>query len=204
MQISNPFSLESSQLAQLLNPFEDGLLADFASGPALSACLPAHMPLPPGVTDDLHLCLTSSGGQETSVIIVTAVIDKVLAFHYFLDGSDEVTWLALKAWDEQGGFQLLVHHDGGDETLPLVQRLPEEVRLSTMFADMRGTGGQDRTIKFLARASFACGNREMEKAARAYFPHVVHQSSFIVATPKVALCAEALSVTHNVSPQVLH
>lgn len=204
MQISNPFALESSQLVQLLNPFEDGLLADFASGPALSACLPSHMPLPPEVTEDLHLCLTSSGGQETSVIIVTTVIDKVFAFHYFLDGSDEDTWRALNAWDEQGGFQLLVHHDGGDETLPLVQRLPEGVRLSAMFADIRSTGGQDKTIKFLARASFACGNREMEKAARAYFPHVVHQGSFIVATPKVALCAEALSVTHNVSPEVLH
>jgi len=204
MQISNPFSLEPSQLAQLLNPFEDGLLADFASGPALSACLPAHMPLPPEVTDDLHLCLTSSGGQETSVIIVTAVIDKVLAFHWFLDASDVVTWDALEAWDEQGGFQVLVHHDGGDETLPLVQRLPEGVRLGPLFPDMLRTGGQDRTIKFLARASFACGNREMEKSVRAYFPHVVHQGSFIVATPKVALCAQALSVTHDVSPQVLH
>jgi hypothetical protein len=204
MQISNPFSLEPAQLAQLLNPIEDGLLADFASGPALSACLPAHVPLPPEVTDDLHLCLTSSSEQESSVIVVTAVIDKVLAFHWFLDGSDEVTSKVLKAWDEQGGFQILVHHDGEDETLPLVQRLPEGIQLGSTFSAMRRTGGQDRTIHFLARASFACGNREMEKSVRAYFPHVLHQGAFIVATPKVVLCAQALSVTHDVSPQVLH
>jgi hypothetical protein len=204
MQISNSFSLEPSQLAQLLNPLEDGLLTDFASGPALSACLPAYMPLPPDVTDDLHLCLTSSSEQETSVIVLTVVIGKALAFHWFLDASDVVTWNVLEAWDEQGGFQVLVHHDGEDETLPLVQRLPEGLQLGSMFADFRRTGGQDRTIKFLARASFACGNREMKKSVRAYFPHVVHQGSFIVATPKVALCAEALSVTHGVSPQVLH
>ncbi|WP_035553000.1 hypothetical protein [Burkholderia sp. 9120] len=204
MQISNPFSLEPSQLAELLNPFEDGPLTDFTSGPALSACLPAHMPLPPDAIDDLHLCLTSTGEQKTSVIVVTVIIGKAFAFHWFLDASDVVTWNVLDAWDEQGGFQILVHHEGEDATVPLVQRLPEGVNLGSMFADMRRTGGQDRTIKFLALASLACGNREMEKSVRAYFPYVVHQGSFIVATPKVALCAEAFAMTHDVSSEVLH
>ncbi|SOE70510.1 hypothetical protein SAMN05414139_03803 [Burkholderia sp. D7] len=204
MQISNPFSLEPSQLAELLNPFEYGPLTNFASGPALSACLPADMPLPPDVTDDLHLCLTSTGEQEASVIVVTVIIGKAFAFHWFLDAGDVVTWNALDAWDEQGGFQVLVHHEGGEETVPLVQRLPEGVQLGSMFADLRRTGREDRTIKFLALASLACGNREMEKSVRAYFPYVVHQRSFIVATPKVALCAEAFAMTHDVSSEVLH
>jgi hypothetical protein len=203
MQISNPFSPQPAQIVQLLNPFDDGLLANFTSGPALSACLPAHMPLP-GTTDDMHLSLTASSDQQAPALVVTAVVDEALAFHWFLDASDVVTWKVLDAWDRQGGFQVLVHHECGDDTRPLVQRLPEGVQLGSTFSGMRRYRGRDMTVEFLARASFACGARELDELFRGYFSHLVYQNSSIVATPKVALCAEALLVTNDISPQVLH
>lgn len=202
MQIWNPNSGKPVPLSRLLNPYESGLHADLASGPALHACLPREMPLPED-TDSVQLHFDGIGcmaleHRPAPVIVLTAVLQERTAFHRLFDATDPVTWRAMDAWDKQRGCQVLVNRDGEAHTVSLGCRFADKVRPGRMFRELRDLCGHDLTAYFLHAAWHALHKQRLERRmARMLQPEyrrLAHQSFCIVATPRVAECAAAQPV----------
>lgn len=208
MQIWNPNSGQPVPLSRLLNPYESGLHADLASGPALHACLPCEMSLPAD-TDPVQLHFDEIGcmaleQRPAPVIVMTAVLATKAAFHLLFDASDPVTWRAMDAWDEQRGCQVLVSRDGEEQTVSLACRFADKVRPGRMFRELRDLCGHELTAYFLHAAWHALNRRRLERRmARKLRPehrNLAYQSFCIVATPRVAEVAAAQPIGYGGKP----
>jgi hypothetical protein len=92
MQKQFSHKVQSTRIAAMFNPCTDSeLVGDFATAPALAALLPDDIPMPvePG---EVEFQFSTGPGGVMPMTMVSVIVNRVMAFHWFLDTSDPVTW----------------------------------------------------------------------------------------------------------------
>lgn len=98
MQKQFSHQVPSARIATLFNPCTNGeLVGGFTAAPALGALLHDDIPLPVGPGEVEFRFSTHAGGFMPTTV-VSVIVDRAMAFHWFLDISDPVTWEILDAW----------------------------------------------------------------------------------------------------------
>ena len=192
MQKQFSHKVQSARIAAMFNPCTDSeLVRDFATAPALAALLPDDIPLPvePG---EVEFQFSTGPGGVMPMTVVSVIVNRVMAFHWFLDTSDPVTWEVLDAWNVQRGFQVHVYHEGSETVLPLVLYLDDGVDLGESLGHVRRFCGQDLTSLFFAVGDDMCRHGAIELPFLLSRPELRRQSSWILATPNVMAYLEGM------------
>lgn len=191
-EISTMLAGGKSRFAPMLNPCTEGELArDFATAPALGVRLPGDTPLPVG-PGEVEFEVSTGPGDGMPTVVITVIVDGVMAFHFFVDMSDPDAWMVLDACDAQKGFQVHVYHEGSDAVLPLVLFLEDGMGFGEVLGEMRRFCGQDLTARFYAVADVMCREGAIELPFLFSHPELKAQSSWILATSKVMAYLEGV------------